>query len=144
MQKEQIYDLMNQNPGFFLATIDGANPRVRGMLLYKADQEGIVFHTGKMKDIYRQILASPHAELCFVDQKSGMQVRVSGTLEIVEDRALKEEITAHPSRAFLRTWKDNGEMENFYETLVVMRMAKGKAKVWTMATNFESTPEIAL
>ncbi len=144
MEKEQIYTLMNQNPAFFLATIDGASPRVRGMLLYKADHEGIVFHTGKMKKMYHQILTNPNAELCFVDQQSGAQVRISGELEIVEERALKEEIVAHPSRAFLRTWKNNGEMEDFFGTFVVMRMREGKANVWTMETNFMPAQEIQL
>lgn len=117
---------------------------MRGMLLYRAGEDGILFHTGTMKNVYSQILACPSAELCFVDQKTGAQVRVSGSLELVDDRALKEEITAHPSRAFLRTWKDNGEMESFYETLAVFRMQDGKAKLWTMETNFDEAPEILL
>ncbi len=144
MQKEQIYNIMNQNPAFFLATIDGEVPRVRGMLLYRADEQGIVFHTGTMKKLYGQILANPNVELCFVDQKSGAQVRVSGRIDIVDERALKEEITAHPSRQFLRTWKDGGEMEDFYDSFVVMRLKAGKAIVWTMAENFASAQEILL
>lgn len=144
MRKEQIYELMNENPAFFLATVDGGVPRVRGMLLYHAGQDGILFHTGTMKDVYSQILACPNAELCFLDQKSGAQVRVSGSLELVDDRALKEEIVAHPSRAFLRTWQNDDELEHFYESLAVFRMQNGKAKLWTMQTNFDAAPELLL
>lgn len=144
MQKEQLYELMNDNPTFFLATVEAGKPRVRGMLLYKADESGIVFHTGTMKDLYRQVLADPSAELCFVDVQSGRQLRVSGTLEVLADRALKEEIFNHPSREFLRTWKDSGEMEDCYDTLAVLRLKNGKAKTWSMETNFQNVPEISL
>jgi hypothetical protein len=39
------------------------------------------------------------------------QVRVQ--LEIVNDKALKDEIANQPSRAFLKTWKENGELSDF-------------------------------
>ncbi|MGL6198361.1 MAG: pyridoxamine 5'-phosphate oxidase family protein [Lachnospiraceae bacterium] len=144
MQKEQIYEVLNANQVFSLATIDNGKPRVRGILLYKADENGIVFHTGKMKDLYRQILEDPTAEMCFTDAKTGMQIRISGTLEIVEGREIKDEILNHPSRAFARTWKNSGEMEEFYENFVVLCLKGGKAKTWTMQTNFEKVPEISL
>lgn len=144
MQKEKLYELMNSNPTFFLATVDDGKPRVRGMLLYKADENGIVFHTGTMKDLYKQVLADPAAELCFVDMKSGTQLRVSGTLEVLDDWALKEEIFNHPSRGFLRTWENSGEMEDHYDALAVLRLKDGKAKLWTMDTNFQNAPEILL
>ncbi len=43
MQKEKIFEIMNQNPVLFLATTEGDEPRVRGMMLYKADESGIVW-----------------------------------------------------------------------------------------------------
>jgi len=144
MERQQIYEILNANPAFHLATIDNGQPRVRGMLLYKADEQGIVFHTGKMKEIYRQILENPAAELCFADAKTGIQIRVSGTLEILEGQEIKEEILNHPSRAFARTWKDEGEMADFYENFVILSLKGGRAKTWTMATNFEKMPEILL
>jgi len=49
MTKEQIFEVMNGNLGFHLATVENGEPRVRGMMLYKADETGIVFHTGDFK-----------------------------------------------------------------------------------------------
>ena len=40
-------------------------------------------------------------ELCFNDTQKGIQIRVTGVLEIVQDTALKDEICAYPSRQFL-------------------------------------------
>ena len=107
------------------------------MLLYKADETGIVFHTGSMKDVYRQIKDNPKVELCFNDLKKGIQVRVHGQLEIVEDRSLKDEISEHPTRAFLKPWKTSGELQNFYDTFIVFRLSNGIANTWTLKDNFE-------
>lgn len=56
LSKEEIYKVMNENPVFHLATADGDQPRVRGMLLYKADENGIIFHTASSKDVFSQIM----------------------------------------------------------------------------------------
>ena len=45
MEEQKIYELINENLGFYLATMDGDQPRVRGMMLFRADKNGIVFHT---------------------------------------------------------------------------------------------------
>jgi len=144
MKKQDIFTLMQKNPVFFLATMDGNLPRVRGMMLYKADKDGILFHTGKMKDVYRQLIANPNAELCFVDSKSGMQVRVSGTLDVVDDNALKDEIAEDPSRGFVKEWRDSGALEPFYENFIVFKMKDGQAKMWTMEENLAPSQVISL
>ena len=90
MGKEEIFKIINENPAMHLATMDGDQPRVRGMLLFRADEDGIIFHTASSKDVYEQIQKNPKAELCFNGQ--GIQVRVTGVLEEVEDEELKKEI----------------------------------------------------
>ena len=129
---------MNENPAFHLATIDGDQPRVRGMLLYRADENGIIFHTGAMKDLYSQIMKNPKAELCFFGK--GVQVRVSGLLEETADKQLREEIFAHPTREFLQAWKENG----IDDMLKVFILRNGTAVTWTMDTNFDKKNPIQL
>lgn len=144
MTKELLYELMNSNPAFHLATIDGNVPRVRGMLLYKADETGIVFHSGAMKEVYKQVLECPTVELCFNDFKKGIQVRVNGELEIIDDNALKDEISEHPTRSFLKPWKESGELADFYKAFVVFRLENGIATTWSLETNFAPKEEIRL
>lgn len=144
MEKGQIFELMNRNPAFSLATVDGNLPRVRNMLLYKADAEGIIFHSSIVKDLYKQITANPNVELCFRDDARNIQVRISGSLEIVDNNDLKDEISNHPSRAFLQGWRSSGSLQDFYDSFVVFRMKDGKAVVWTMETNFAPKKEIDL
>ncbi len=144
MKKEEIFELMRKNPVFHLATIDDGKPRCRAMLLYSADENGIVFHTGAMKDVFKQISKNSNVELCFNDFKNNIQVRVSGKLEEVVDNAYKDEICAHPSRAFLKPWRESGPLKDFYSTFKVFRLKNGKATIWTMETNFAPKTEVLL
>lgn len=138
MTREEIFKLMNENPVFCLATEDGDQPRVRGMLLFRADENGIIFHTASTKDLYAQIQKNPKAEMCF--SGNGVQVRVTGVLENIKDEKLREEIFSHPSRAFLRAWKEKG----IDGLLQVFTLKNGTAVTWTMETNFEPKQPIQL
>lgn len=138
MIKEGMFKLMNENPVFHLATMDGNQPRVRGMLLFRADEEGIIFHTASTKDVFAQIMKNPKVEICF--QGQGSQIRVTGVLEQVNDENLRNEIFNHPSRKFLQAWKENG----IDDLLQIFRMKNGTAVEWTMATNFAEKKPVEL
>lgn len=138
LNKEEILKLINENPVFHLATTEGDQPRVRGMLLYRADDDGIVFHTASAKDLFKQLKANPKTELCF--QNQGKQIRVTGEVVEVADEKLKEEIFNHPTRAFLRAWKDQG----IFDQLRVFQLKSGTAVEWSMELNFEEKKPVQL
>ena len=52
MNKEDTLQFLNTNPVCHLATIEGNQPRVRGMLMHKADSTGITlkafWHRGSL------------------------------------------------------------------------------------------------
>jgi uncharacterized pyridoxamine 5'-phosphate oxidase family protein len=132
MNKSEILAFLNANPVFHLATVEGSRPHVRGMYLYRADEKGILFHTGKMKDIHKQLTANPNVEMSFNNGKFEdlIQIRVSGKVELIEDLDLKKEIVQ--KREFLKPWVER----DGYESLAVYRLKNGKAAIWTMKTNF--------
>lgn len=131
MNKKEIIEFINANPIFHMATVDGDTPHVRGMLLFRADENGIIFNTGKIKDLYHQLINNPKVELCFSNGifENLIQVRVAGVVEPLEDLELKKEIVQ--KRDFLKPWVE----EVGYDQLAVFVVKKGKAMVWTMATN---------
>ena len=145
MTKQELFDFMNKTVAFYLATADGDQPRVRAMMLYKADENGIVFHTGPFKEVYQQICANPNVQLCFYDPAHGLQVRVRGALDNISTQALKEEIANHPSRGFMQAWKAHcATEEEFYAMFEVFRLSGGIANAWTFASNFTPKEDIAL
>jgi pyridoxamine 5'-phosphate oxidase len=139
MTRDEILGFINSNPACHLATAEAdGQPHVRGMLMYKADDKGIVFHTGDFKDVWKQVMNNSKVEVCFNDPKSGTQIRVTGTAQSVEDQSLKEEIVK--ARPFLKSWVE----KNGYQPLKVMRITGCRANVWTFDKNFEPKEFIKL
>ena len=137
MTKEEILKLIKTNRSSFMATVDGNKPHVRGMGIYDADENGIIIQTWTIKDIHQQILKNPEVELCFNDLKAGIQVRVSGRAEIIDDVDLKKQVVE--KRPFMKPTVEKRGLD-----VVALYRVKGKATVWTMATNFEPKTYIDL
>ncbi len=131
MNKKEIFEFLSANPVFHLGTIDGDSPRVRGMLMYSADENGIVFHTGKMRDLHKQLTKNPKVEMSFNNGSNDnlIQIRVSGTVALLEDLELKKEIVRE--REFLMPLVE----KMGYDFLAVYLLKYGMASVWTMKTN---------
>jgi uncharacterized pyridoxamine 5'-phosphate oxidase family protein len=122
MDKKEILAFIAENPMGYLGTVEGNAARVRGMETFRADEKGLIFYTGKVKDVFKQVAKNPEVEVCYFAK--GTQVRVRGKIEIVEDLALKKEIVE--KRPFLKP-----EYEKGYDGLAVFRL-KGKATTWSM------------
>jgi pyridoxamine 5'-phosphate oxidase len=140
MNKAEIFAFLNANPVCHLATLDGDKPRVRGMLLYRADDHGIIFHTGKMRDLHKQLTANPNVELSFHNGSNEdlTQVRISGAVELVEDIELKKQIVR--DRDFLQPFVEQAG----YDPLAVYRLKKGVVSIWRMRTNLEPKEYVEL
>lgn len=131
MNKDEIFEFLYANPVFHLATIEGGKPRVRGMLMYRADENGIIFHTSKTRDLHKQLTENPDVEMSFNNGSLDklMQIRVSGRVELIEDIDLKKEIVQ--KREFLKPY-----VEHFgYDPLAVYRLKGGIASIWKMEAN---------
>jgi pyridoxamine 5'-phosphate oxidase len=130
MNKDEIRKFLNEHPASFFATTEGDQPRVRGMGLVKADEKGLLYQTSDVKDVWNQVVNNAKVEACFNDLQANIQIRVTGTVEIIEDQAVKEEIVV--KRPFLKPLVE----KRGYGPIKVFRVTKCKAYVWTMETNF--------
>ena len=130
MNREQILEFLNAHPACHLATIENNQPRVRGMLMYRADESGILFHTGTSKSLAKQV-TNKAVEICF--NSPDTQIRVAGMAEIVDDLNLKKEVVE--ARPFMKPWVE----QKGYGILLTFRVTHCQATVWTMATNFNPT-----
>jgi uncharacterized pyridoxamine 5'-phosphate oxidase family protein len=93
MDKREILDFIVRNPVAYMATVDGNKPHVRAMRTYWADEDGILFVIESVKDVYKELLHNPETELCYYAR--GVQIRVSGRMEVLTDVALKQEVVAN-------------------------------------------------
>ena len=74
-----------------LATIDGNQPRVRPVSPVKTD--GFTIYVANLRSYHKtqEIAANPRVELCYLDAHHN-QVRITGTAEVLTDRAVLQEI----------------------------------------------------
>ena len=131
MKLKEIMDFISQNMTCSLGRCIDNTPYVRGMTIYRADEKGIIFHTGANKDLCKQLLANPKVELCFHnnDSQNLIQVRVNGIATRESDDKLIEEIVSN--RPFLK----QVVAQYGKESLAVFRVKEMTATVWTWATN---------
>jgi pyridoxamine 5'-phosphate oxidase len=132
MSLKECTDFANKNQVSYLATIDGIQPRVRGMMLWFANPDGFYYHTSNTKNLYRQLVKNPHVELCFYhnDEQSGMKMlRVAGIAEFIENEQLKNQLLEE--RPYIRGMSSDPTVPN----LAIFRISHGEAYFWTMADN---------
>jgi pyridoxamine 5'-phosphate oxidase len=137
MTKTEILELIKTHPTSYMATVEGNKPHVRAMGIYGVDENGIIIQTWTIKDIHKQVLKNPEVELCFNDMKAGIQVRVSGKAEIIDDVDFKKKVVE--KRPFMKPTVEKRGLD-----VVALYRVKGKATVWTMAANFEPKTYIDL
>jgi pyridoxamine 5'-phosphate oxidase len=135
MDTSKILELINANPVCHLATSEGDHPHVRAVFIFKADENGIIFHTGARKSLHAQLQKNPSVEFCFNDLAKNIQVRVQGQARFTKEPSLIREIITHPTREFLKPWIE----EHGTDILAVYCIDNCQAAVWTMETNFEPT-----
>ncbi|HUT47341.1 MAG TPA: pyridoxamine 5'-phosphate oxidase family protein [Sedimentisphaerales bacterium] len=138
MTKEEVLEFATKNPVCSLATVDGNRPRVRVIMLYEADENGIIFCTGSQKAVHAQLQANPAAEMCFYNAEEGRMVRIEGTAETLDDIELKKKVVE--KFTFLKPWVES----QGYDVMVCYRLDNAKATTWTMETNFEPKQYIEL
>ena len=84
---QKVYDFLNDAETYYLATVDGDQPRVRPFGTVLLSDGKIYIQTGKSKDVSKQLAANPKAEICAF--KNGEWIRVAGELVNDDSRDVK-------------------------------------------------------
>ena len=59
----KIKDFLASTGVFFMATVDGDQPKLRPLGAFIEDGDKLVFGVGDFKNVYRQMLANPRVEI---------------------------------------------------------------------------------
>ena len=109
---KRVEEFLKAAGTYYLATVDGDQPRVRPFGTINIFDGKLYIQTGKVKDVSRQLHANPKAEICAF--KDGDWVRVAG--ELIEDdrrEARQSMLDAYPSLQKMYS-ADDGNTEVFY------------------------------
>lgn len=74
----KINDYLNETKVFFLATVDGQQPKLRPLGAHLEMDGKVIFGVGDFKDVYKQMLANPLVEIVACKQNTHW-LRYTGT-----------------------------------------------------------------
>ncbi len=109
---ERVAKFLKEAGTYYLATVEGDQPRVRPFGTVNIFDGKLYIQTGKVKEVSKQIHANPKVEICAF--KDGEWLRVAGTLATDERREAKQSmLDAYPSLQGMYSADDNNT-EVFY------------------------------
>lgn len=92
---EKVYQFLKEAGTYYIATVEGDQPRVRPFGTVNIFEGKLYIQTGKIKPVSKQLNANPKTEICAF--KDGAWLRVAA--ELVEDdriEAKKAMLDAYP------------------------------------------------
>lgn len=94
---QEIYDFLKKCGTYYLATMEGDQPRVRPFGTIDLFDGKLTIQTGKVKDVSRQILQNPKIEICAFDGSCWLRVAATA---VEDDRLQAQEhmLAAYPSQ----------------------------------------------
>lgn len=114
---KEVYDFLKKCGTYYLATVEGDQPRVRPFGTIDIFEDKLYIQTGKVKEVSKQIQANAKVELCaFAD---GVWIRVAGKL-VRDDRieAKKHMLDAYPNLQTMYSAEDDNTEVLYFEDAV--------------------------
>ena len=110
----EVCEFIKKCGTYYLATVDGDQPRVRPFGTANIFDGKLYIQTGKSKDIAKQLLANPKAELCCFTE--GKWLRVAGKL-ILDERieAKKDMLDNYPNLRSMYDENDDNTAVFYFE-----------------------------
>lgn len=110
---KEVLQFLKANPTFFLATVEGDQPRVRPFGAVCEFEGKLYLITSNEKPVFKQILANPKIEICGADVED-VWVRIRATA--VTDPRKEPKITMLEDNPLLKKMYDpgDGKMEVLY------------------------------
>lgn len=107
---KEVYDFLKKCGAYFIATVDGDQPRVRPFGTVEIFEDRLYIQTGKVKDVSKQMQANPKIEICALDGETWL--RVSAT--VVRDERIEAKqhmLDAYPElKVMYKADDDNTEV----------------------------------
>ena len=112
---EQVFEFLNNCGYYFLATMDGDQPRVRPFGTADIFEGKLYIQTGKVKNVSKQIQSNPKVELCAYNGETWL--RVSGKL-VRDDRieAKKHMLDNYPPLKVMYSAEDDNTEVLYFES----------------------------
>jgi len=103
---EEVYEFLKKCGAYYIATMDGDQPRVRPFATALIFDKKLYIQTGKVKNVSKQIKKNPKVEICAVDGPKWVRVEA---VAVDDDRteAKQKMLDAHPQLKNMYSADDN-------------------------------------
>ena len=122
---KRVCDFLKNAEVYYLATVEGDQPRVRPFGTVHIFEDKLYIQTGKVKPTSHQLAANPKAEICAF--KDGAWIRVA--CELVEDdrfEARKSMLDAYPNLRGMYNENDGNTQVLYMQNATATICAFGK------------------
>ncbi|MEI3234713.1 MAG: pyridoxamine 5'-phosphate oxidase family protein [Intestinibacter bartlettii] len=68
---QEVYEFLKACGTYYLATVEGDQPRVRPFGTIDIFEDKLYIQTGKVKDVSKEMQANPKVEICAFDGQNG-------------------------------------------------------------------------
>ena len=109
---EKVYQFLNEAQTYYLATVDGDQPRVRPFGTALLHDGKLYIQTGKVKPVSKQLAANPKAEICAF--QGGKWLRIAGELINDDNRDVKVAMLEKMPNLKAMYDPDDGNMQMLY------------------------------
>jgi len=117
---KEVQEFLKECGVYYLATVDGNEPKVRPFGTAEIFEDHLYIQTGKNKNVFKQIEKNPNVELCAF--KDGRWIRVSG--ELIADDRVEEKKDMLDKNPNLRGMYDEND-----DNTIVLYFKSGKAVI---------------
>lgn len=123
---KRVYEFLKKASVYYLATVEGDQPRVRPFGTINEFEGKLYIQTGKIKPVSKQISANPKVEICAFTE--GAWVRIA--CELIEDdrlEAKKSMLDAYPNLRGMYDENDGNTQVFYIKNAVATFSEFGKA-----------------
>lgn len=125
---QEVYEFLKECSVYYLATVEGDQPRVRPFGTIDLFEGKLYIQTGKIKEVSKQLQANPKAEICAFSE--GTWLRVAGRL--IRDERIEAKIhmlDAYPNlKAMYSAEDDNTEVLYFQDATATFSSFGGPSR----------------
>lgn len=122
---QEIKDYLAECRVFYLATVDGDQPRVRPFGVSEIYNGRLYLMSGKGKEVFKQLMANPKFELSATKANGAEWIRVSGRLVNDDDVVMKQYLL-----------DQNPELKQLYkadDNMAAMYITDGEARFFSFS-----------
>ena len=126
---QEVYEFLKKCGTYYLATVDGDQPRVRPFGTYLIFEDKLYIQTGKVKDVSKQMIANPKIEICAFSGDAWIRIEAKA---IEDDRIEPKQamLDAYPQlQAMYKADDDNTQVLYLKDATATFASFGGEPKV---------------